>query len=84
MKNSFCFQDPDVSDKREFPTFARTIPAPKTIVDILFATLAEFDWHQFTVLWSGHVPGTDFSAHGPQRDVTARAILQSINEEMER
>ena len=43
--------EPDVSDKCEYPTFARTIPSPNSITRALFATLKKFNWRQFSILY---------------------------------
>jgi hypothetical protein len=40
-----------VSNKCEYPTFARTIPSPDSITRALFATLRNFNWRQFSVIY---------------------------------
>ncbi|CAJ0587054.1 unnamed protein product, partial [Mesorhabditis spiculigera] len=51
---SYKCKDESVSDKRKFPTFARTVPAETEIVHSFIALLTEFGWKKFGIVHEEH------------------------------
>ena len=44
--------DPELSNKKKFPTFARTYPMTKQLTSALIALLKNFSWHTVALLTS--------------------------------
>ena len=45
-----------LSDKRTYPTFARTIPPPQKIAKSIIAVLKQYDWRRVVVVVGKHLP----------------------------
>uniref|UniRef100_A0A7E4URV4 Guanylate cyclase n=1 Tax=Panagrellus redivivus TaxID=6233 RepID=A0A7E4URV4_PANRE len=51
---SYKCKDETVSDKKKYPTFARTVPAETAITKALISLLKHYNWHKFTIIYEQH------------------------------
>uniref|UniRef100_A0A915CXI3 Receptor ligand binding region domain-containing protein n=1 Tax=Ditylenchus dipsaci TaxID=166011 RepID=A0A915CXI3_9BILA len=73
---SYKCKDQTVSDKKRYPTFARTVPAETKITKSLMALLKHFAWRKFTVVYEKQPANTElFSA--------IKRAIEAENEKLE-